>query len=91
MVLAPNETAIATNKAEALDLLVSDGFSGAWPEVHGIPHVAIVVTDGQSNSPTNTMTAAAAVHATRPTITVFASIIDNFNLNELQAHPVQGL
>ena len=91
MVLAPNETAIATNKAEALDLLVSDGFSGAWPEVHGIPHVAIVVTDGQSNSPTNTMTAAAAVHATRPTITVFASSIDNFNLNELQAHPVQGL
>jgi len=73
-----------TNTAEALSLLVSDGFSGARSEVEGIPRVAIVVTDGQSNDLAATMTAAAAVHATRPPITVFAAGIDNFNLNELQ-------
>ena len=73
-----------TDTAEALNLLVSDGFSGARLEVQGIPRVAIVVTDGQSNDLTATMSAADAVHATRPTITVFAAGIDNFDLNELQ-------
>jgi len=73
-----------TDTADALNLLVSDGFSGARPTVQGIPRVAIVVTDGQSNDLTATMMAAAAVHTTRPTITVFGAGIDNFNLNELQ-------
>ena len=73
-----------TDTAEALNLLVSNGFIGARPEVEGVPRVAIVVTDGQSNSRPATIAAAARVHAAEPAITVFAAGIRNFNLNELR-------
>jgi len=73
-----------TDTAEALNLLVSNGFIGARPEVEGVPRVAIVVTDGQSNSQSATIVAAARVHAAEPAITVFAAGIRNFNLNELR-------
>jgi len=62
-----------TNTAEALNLLLSDGFIGARPEVEGVPRVAIVVTDGQSNSQSATIVAAARVHAAEPAITIFAA------------------
>jgi len=73
-----------TDTAEALNLLVSNGFIGARPEVEGVPRVAIVVTDGQSNSQSATIVAAARVHAAEPAITIFAAGIRNFNLNELR-------
>jgi len=72
-----------TNTAIALNLLASDGFSGARPEVQGIPRVAIVVTDGHSTDEAATNAAAASVHAAQPTITVFAAGIRNFDRTEL--------
>ena len=72
-----------TNTAGALNLLLSDGFIGARPEVQGIPRVAIVVTDGRSSFRAGTITAAASVHAAQPTITVFAAGIRNFDRTEL--------
>ena len=69
----------------ALNLLLSSGFIGARPESEGIPRVAIVVTDGKSNNAGRTVTAAAAVHAAQPKITVFAAGIGGFDLVELQA------
>ena len=75
-----------TNTAAALNLLLSDGFTGARPEVEGVPRVAIVVTDGISNDAAATLAAAAAVHAADPMITVFAAGIGaGTNQVELEA------
>ena len=58
-------TSGSTNTAGALNTLLSEfsTVNGARPLQEGIPCVAIVVTDGQSNSPTATITAANNVHA----------------------------
>ena len=53
------------NTAAALTTLLSEfsTVNGARPLQEGIPRVATVVTDGQSNSPTATVTAASNVYA----------------------------
>jgi len=61
-----------TNTAAALNLLVSDGFIGARPPSQGVPRFAVIVTDGLSSDSTATATAAAALRAAVPQITVFA-------------------
>jgi len=60
-----------TNTAAALSLLVSDGFTGAWPESDGVRRFAVVVTDGRSNNRVATIAAATSLHAVVPEITVF--------------------
>ena len=72
-----------TNTAAGLNLLLAQGFNGARPTSQGIPRVAIVVTDGQSNDGTATAAAAQAVHAAG--VTVFAVGIGNADPIELDA------
>ena len=79
-------TSGTTNTAAALTTLLT-GFStvnGARLLQEGIPRVAIVVTDGQSNSPTATVTAANNIHAS--SITVYAvGVGSNIPIAELNA------
>jgi len=74
----------ATQTAAALNLLVSDGFSGARPPSQGVPRFAVVVTDGQSNNAAATAAAAAALRAAVPQITVFAIGIGSADEDELE-------
>ena len=71
-----------TNTADALNLVLTQGFLGARP-TEGIPRVVIVVTDGISNDATATAAAAQAIH--EDGITVFAAGIGNANIDELNA------
>ena len=74
-----------TNTAAALNLLVSDGFTGARPESDGVPRFAIIVTDGRSDNQGATIAAATSLHAVVPEITVFAvGIGTQIDLNELE-------
>ena len=79
-------TSGGTNTAAALTTLLSE-FStanGARPLQEGIPRVAIVVTDGQSNDPLATVAAANNVHASN--IIVFAvGVGSNIPIAELNA------
>ena len=75
-----------TNTAAALTTLLSEfsTVNGARPLQEGIPRVAIVVTDGQSNSPIATVTAANNVHASN--IIVYAvGVGRNIPIAELNA------
>lgn len=75
-----------TNTAGALNGVISTGFSvsnGARPSSQGVPRIAIVITDGHSNSYSATLTAATAVH--NAGIIVFAIGIAGANQNELNA------
>ena len=75
-----------TNTAGALDGMRTVGFStsrGARPSSQGVPRVAIVITDGYSNSYSATVTAANNVH--NAGIIVFAIGISGANQNELNA------
>ena len=75
-----------TNTAGALDGTRTVGFStsrGARPSSQGVPRVAIVITDGYSNSYSATVTAANNVH--NAGIIVFAIGIAGANQNELNA------
>ena len=75
-----------TNTAVALNTLRQSGFTssaGARPSSQGIPRVAIVVTDGYSNSFSQTVTAANALHAAG--IIGFAIGISGANTAELNA------
>ncbi len=76
-----------TDTAAALNLLRISGYTsshGARPLSQAIPRVAVVVTDGRSNSYTATVTEAGYVHAAG--IQVFAvGVGSNVNDGELQA------
>ena len=75
-----------TNTAGALNGVRKKGFSqsnGARPTSEGIPRVAIVITDGYSNSYSATVTAAKALH--NAGIIVFAVGIAGANQDELNA------
>ena len=52
-----------TNTDEALELLISSAQDGTMGLRDGHTHVAIVVTDGESNNPASTTAAANALHA----------------------------
>ena len=84
-------TSGGTNTAAALTTLLSEfsTVNGARPLQEGIPRVAIVVTDGQSNSRTATITAASNLHASN--IIVYAvgvgSGIDIVELNAIASDP----
>ena len=76
-----------TDTAAALNLLRQSGFTpanGGRPLTQAIPRVAVVITDGQSNS--GTATAAAAQSAHDAGITILAvGIGSNVDNNELTA------
>ena len=80
-----------TNTAEALIAIHSYAFTvtyGARPLSEGIPRVTIVITDGRSNSYSETSDAAQQLH--NDGIIVFAIGIDGADINELYAiasHP----
>ena len=79
-------TSGGTNTASALNLLRTSGFTasaGARPSSQGIPRVAIVVTDGYSNSFSQTVSAATALH--NAGVIGFAIGISGANTNELNA------
>lgn len=76
-----------TNTAAALNLLRQSGFTsanGGRPQTQAIPRVAVVITDGRSNSYSATVLAAESAHD--EDITLFAvGIGSNVNSNELTA------
>ena len=71
-----------TNTADALLLLASRGFIGARPLDQGVPRVAIVVTDGRSNDPSATASAANELRQDS-SITTYAVGIGDADLTEL--------
>ena len=76
-----------TNTAAAINLLRTNGFTstnGGRPQSQAIPRVAVVITDGHSNSYTATVTAAQNAHD--EDITIFAvGVGSGVNNNELDA------
>ena len=73
-----------TDTADALYLLAIQGFVGARPLSEGVPRVAIVVTDGMSNNPAETVIAAQALRQNE-LITTYAVGIGGANITELNA------
>ena len=71
-----------TKTADALYLLINQGFVGARPKIQGVPRVAMVVTDGQSNDPALTITAAEALQRV-PSIMTYAVGIGSADITEL--------
>jgi uncharacterized protein YegL len=71
-----------TKTADALYLLINQGFAGARPKIQGVPRVAMVVTDGKSNDPGLTITAAAALRQV-PSIMTYAVGIGGADITEL--------
>ena len=74
----------ATNTAEALRLLLSSAQNGILGIRNGIPNVAIVITDGRSNSRSATLSAAASLHAAN-LFDVYAVGVDGADVSELNA------
>lgn len=72
-----------TSTASALSLLSGQGFTGVRSDSQGIPRVAIVVTDGNSNDRAATTQAAQALHATQSSVTVYAVGIGDVDRTEL--------
>ena len=72
-----------TDTAEALQLLLSTAQNGVLGLRNNSSRVAIVITDGKSNSRSATVSAAAALHASN-IFDVYAVGIDGADLNELQ-------
>lgn len=72
-----------TDTADALYLLINQGFVGARPKIQGVPRIAIVVTDGQSNQPPLTAIAAKALRNVS-SITTYAVGIGSVNKTELK-------
>ena len=76
-----------TNTADALDLLRQQGYTstnGGRPLSQAVPRIAVVITDGQSNNPGATVSAATSVHDEG--ITVFSvGVGSGFNNDELIA------
>jgi len=73
-----------TDTAGALTLLLSSARSGVLGLRNDSSHVAIVITDGESNSRSATLSAAAALHASN-IFDVFAIGVDGADVTELQA------
>ena len=77
----------STNTAAAINLLRQSGFTssnGGRPESQAIPRVGVIITDGNSNSYSTTVTAAQNAHDSD--ITLFSvGIGSNVNNNELNA------
>ena len=71
-----------TQTADALYLLINQGFVGARPKIQGVPRVAMVVTDGKSNDPALTVTAAEALRSV-PSIMTYAVGIGSADRTEL--------
>ena len=72
-----------TNTAAALYTLINQGFEGARPIAQGVPRVAMVVTDGMSNEPAETVAAANALRK-MPSITTYAIGIGSADVTELR-------
>ena len=77
-------TSGGTDTAEALTLLLSSARNGALGLRTGSFNIAIVITDGFSNSQSATLSAAAALHASN-IFDVFAVGVGGADLTELQA------
>ena len=73
-----------TDTARALRLLLSSSQNGILGIRSGVPNVAIVITDGRSNSRSATLSAAASLHATN-LFDVFAVGVDGADISELNA------
>ena len=75
-----------TNTADALDLLRTAGQPGGALNLRdGYIHIAIVVTDGRSNSQSETINATSALHAANIYSQVYAIGVSGADINELQA------
>ena len=75
-----------TDTGGAIDLLRTQGFTaanGGRPQSEAVPRVAVVITDGVSNSYSATVNAATLAH--NEGIIMFAVGIGGYNLNELNA------
>ena len=72
-----------TNTAEALTLLLSTAQNGALGLRRDSLKVAIVITDGQSNSQSATLSAAAALHVSN-IFKVYAVGVDGADVTELE-------
>jgi len=72
-----------TDTAEALTLLLSSAQNGTLGLRSDSSHVAIVITDGKSDSRSATLSAAAAIHASN-IFDVFAVGVDGADITELQ-------
>ena len=73
-----------TNTAGALNAIRTEAFTeanGARPSTQGLPRITIVITDGYSNSFSQTVSAAQQLH--NEGIIVFAIGIAGANINEL--------
>ena len=76
----------STNTAAALNLLRTAGQPGGALNLRdGFTHIAIVVTDGQSNDETATLTAASALHASNIYNQVYAVGVSGADDTELNA------
>ena len=73
-----------TDTAEALQLLLSSAQNGTLGLRSSSSNVAIVITDGRSNSRAATLSAAAALHASN-VFDIYAVGVDGADLTELRA------
>ena len=74
-----------TNTAAALNLLRIAGQPGGRLNLrNGVPHIAILVTDGRSNNPRSTRVAAAALHRSGIYNQVYAVGVSGADQNELR-------
>ena len=73
-----------TDTAEALTLLLSTAQNGVLGLRNDSSKVAIVITDGQSNSRSATLSAASSLHASK-IFDVYAVGVDEADMNELEA------
>ena len=74
-----------TNTADALRLLLSSARDGTMELRGGYPHIAIVLTDGESNDPDSTMAAARELRENGRFDQVYAAGVANANISELNA------
>ena len=72
-----------TDTADALYMLVDEGFAEARPPIEGVPQVAILVTDGQSNDAHRTAMAAQKLKRVK-SITTYAVGVGDADLEELE-------
>ena len=74
-----------TNTADALRLLLSSARDGTMELRGGYPHIAIVLTDGESNNQTDTKAAARELHENGGFDQVYAVGVGGANIDELNA------
>ena len=73
----------STNTADGITTCIQQFITTARPKSSGIPRIAIVVTDGQSDSPPDTIAAAQSFHSAN--ILNYAVGIGSVNMEELNA------